>query len=136
MAAGAGVDRLFVPLGPDAQVKQRALDVFSSASAGIRLALNQELIQCALIKVAPLRLPQRRLVWPQPAGGQLLKDLSVCSRLASGQINVLNANEPVSIVISGIEPTGKRCHERARVHCARGGWSETAAVTHVQIELR
>src|SRR5206468_12154625 len=90
---------------------------------------GHELIQCALVEGAALRLVQRWLVWQQAAGDQLLQYGLVDTRNAARRVHVLDAHQPAPTVCTRIQPAGQRGDQRAGMERAggRGGKSTSIA---------
>ena len=64
----------------------------------------------------------------QATGGELLQDGLVRARNAARGVYVFHAHQPLTLVGSGIEPTGQCRYQGARMQRASGGGGEAPDV--------
>ena len=120
VAAGAGVNEFAMarPLLP--LLLARGFNVFARAGAGVGQAARHQQVEGELVHAAAFRLPHGRLVGVQAAGRQLRQDQAARAGYAARCVQVFHAHQPFAAVGPGVQPTGQRRHQRARVQGTGG----------------
>ena len=131
-AASSGVGRFCAPRSGVAAGGLRQGNVLAGAGAGVGQARHGQLLQRGLVERPALRLPLRRLVRVQPAGGQLLQDQLVGAGHAARRVHVFHAHQPAPAQRPRVQPTGQRRHQRTRVQ-RPGGRGGKAANGHAML---
>ena len=105
-AAGAGVDPLAVAFvhRRGTQCGLCGVDVAPCAATGVGQAMRQQILQCVGVARVPPGLPYRLVVGHQAQGVQLGQDEAIRIGLAAQRVDVLDANQPLPAVRSGVQP--------------------------------
>ena len=106
--------------------RQGLLDVLARAGAGVGAAFADESVECGLVERTAPRLPYRRLVGHQAAGGELAKDFFGRAGHAARRVHILDPHQPTPAVGAGIEPAGQGRDQRARMQRPGGRGREPA----------
>ncbi len=111
VAAGTGVDGCAVPQA----LALRVFNLFARTSAGVGPTLGHQALECFLVGQASLRLVKHACIWQQMASSQLLQDDFSRTIDAARAVHILDTNQPLTTVLTRIQPTGQRCDQRTGV---------------------